>query len=315
MAAPGSTAIRVRDENGKTIVVAPEVARDGFLKGVYQPTDAKVRVGRGSETATVDAADIQSAIDSGWDPITEVQAADAAIKREESGFLGQARGTAEAAASGLTFGLSDIVLSDLPTAEEFASGAKRGSGDENRKRFAARNEAAGALGETARLAGEVLPGALSGGAAFGAKAGATGLRVGLGQTAKQGAGTAIKRLGVLPAGVDALGAAAERQVVKAFGEGALSRAGGAAARGYIEGAASGVGQEIHESVLGGRDITAERLLASGGMGALFGAGVSAAFPLTGAVLRRGAQVPVSAYESVLARATNAADPTNVRPVA
>jgi hypothetical protein len=311
MAAPGSTAIRVRDENGKTIVVSPDVARDGFLKGAYQPTEARVRVGKGTQTATVDAAEIQSAIDSGWSPITEVQAEDAAIKREESTALGQVRGTAEAAASGLTFGLSDIVLSDLPTMEEFASGTKRGSGDENRKRFAARNEAAGAVGETARLAGEVLPGLLSGGAGFGA----AGLRTGLGQTARQGAATAVRRAGFLPAGVEALGAAAERQVIRAFGPGLGARAGGAAARGYIEGAASGVAQEIHESVLGGRDITAERLLASGSMGALFGAGASAAFPLTGALLRKGAKVPTDAIQSVLAKASKASDPANVRPVA
>lgn len=309
----GERAVWVQDENGRKVAVSPDVARDGFLKGAYKPTESKVRVGRGDQTATVDAADIQSAIDAGWDPISEVQAADAQLRREESGVLGQARGTAEAFASGLTFGASDLVLSGGGSLSTFG-GATRESDTEARQRFAARNKAAGSLGDAARLAGEVLPTVISGGGSLGVKGAATGAKLGLGQTAKQGTRQAIRGLGILPRGVEAVGLAAERGATRLLGTGLRGRTAGAFARGSIEGAAGAMGEEIHESVIGGRDITAERLLAAAKMGGLFGGGASAAFPLTGALLKRGAKAPKDAVQAVLGKVAKA-DPENMGPAA
>jgi hypothetical protein len=75
-----------------------------------------------------------------------------------------------------------------------------------------------------------------------------------------------------------------------------------------------LGQEIHESVLGDRDLVTERLLTQGGMAGLFGGAASAAFPLTGALLTRGGKVPAKATAEVLAKATDG-QVDNVMPVA
>jgi len=300
-----ATNIRVKDADGRTLHVSPDVARDGFLKGAYTPVDARVRVGRGNQTATVDAAEIQSAIDAGWSPVSEKDATSARIRREESTVLGQAQGTAEAFASGLTFGASDYLV----------AGHLKSKGDtEGVERYRERNKAAGSLADTARVAGEVLPTLFTGGGGAAVKGGATAAKFGLGQVVRQGAKRGIRAAGILPRGVEAVGLGIERGAARVLGEGLGARAAGAFGRGAVEGAAGAVGEEIHESVIGGRDITAERLLAAGGMGALFGGGASAAFPLTGALLKRGTKAPREAMANVLGKATKS-DPANVLGVA
>lgn len=284
MAAP---AVRVRDAaTGREVLVTPDTARDGFLKGAFKPLGDRVRVGRGKNTATVDASEVRQAIDSGWDIISEGQAADAKMRREQSTVAAQVQGTGEAFASGLSFGLTDLIQGD----------------DKQRAEFRARHKELGTVGDAARLTGEVLPTLLSGGSSLAARGGVAGAKAGL----RQGLAAGVRGAGVLPRAVEGLGVLAEKGVAKALGKGLKSRTAGSFVRGGIEGAASGIGEEIHESVLGDRELTAERLLAAAPMAALFGGGISAAFPLTGAAFRKGGELSVDATRKVLAAASDMA---------
>jgi hypothetical protein len=270
----------------------PEDAAPQVRSGRVQVPAGKVSIVRDNEVREIDPSKLGEAESFGWALVDDEGVRAARLRAEEDTFLGSVQGTAEAAASGLTFGLSDLAAVELGADPE---------------RMRARKRAAGDVGESARLAGEVLPVLFSGGTAAGVKAGAKGAAMGLGRRT-------IAKAGVLPRAVEAAGALAETGATRILGEGIAGRATGAAVRGAVEGAASGVGQEIHESALGGRDITAERLLAAGGMGALFGGGASAAFPLTGALLRRGTKAPREAVANVLGKATKS-DPANVLGVA
>ncbi len=302
MAAPG---IKVLDKTeGRHRYVSPEEARQGLLKGYMSPGEERVRIGKGNDTGTVDAAEAIKAIDQGWELIDDEDARSRQIAREESGLLGQAQGVVEAGVSGLTLGASDWIIQGH---EKSKGGAEAREG---LQRYQARAKAAGAAGDVARFVGEAAPVLLSGGTGALAKTGAA-----VGKRGLLGSGRALLgKVGAAPLAVDAVGAAAERGAVKLLGSGLRGRTAGALARGGVEGFASGVGQEIHESVLGDREITAERLLAAGGMGALMGGAASGAFPLVGAAARGTAKVPASAMRKVLAKATKSA-PENMGPAA
>lgn len=263
----------------------PEEAAPQLRTGrVRTPGGEPVSIVRGNEVREIDPSKLAEAESYGWALVDSTGVRAARIRDEESGLVGSARGSAEALASGLTFGLSDLAA------------AKLGADPE---RMRARQEGLGDVGGALRLAGEVLPIALSGGTAAGVRG---------------AAGKTIARLGVAPRAVEAAGLAVETGAERLLGEGLGGRALGAFGRGVVEGTASGLGQEIHESVLGDRELTTERMLSSGAMAGLFGGGASAAFPLTGALLRRGSKLETEAATDILAKATRS-DPTNVRPVA
>jgi hypothetical protein len=261
---------------GKVETHAPAVASEQIQRGAVRPVETTIRVARGNEVREADASELSEAEANGWALVDDRGVHAARVRAEEDTLLGQAQGVAEAGASGLTFGLSDLALREMGADPE---------------RMRARSDAAGEVGESARLAGEVLPVLLSGGAAGAARGGA----VGLGKTV-------VARAGALPRLVEGAGLLAERGVTRALGTGLGGRTAGMAARGAVEGFASGVGQEIHESVLGEREITAERALASGGMAALFGGGVGAAFPITGAGISKVGSMGEDAVRKVLGAA-------------
>jgi len=284
MAAPEQRSVYVRDADGRKVLVDVAQARDGYLKGVYTPDSSTVRVGRGDQTATVDAAQIQQAIDSGWNPITDGMAENARYAREAKTTGAQIRGGVESLASGLSMGLSDVALDSASTFED-------------KKAYRARAKALGDTGDALRLVGEVAPTLLSGGAAAGAKIGATGARLGL----RGGVRSGVRAAGVLPRAVEGAGLLAERGAQRLLGKGLRGRVAGSAARGAVEGAASGVSQEIRESVLGDREITAERLMASGAMAGVFGGVAGGALPLAGRAAAGVARVPVKATREVVGK--------------
>lgn len=157
---------------------------------------------------------------------------------------------AEALASGATLGLSDFVGGQL--SPEYAQGA------------AARRESLGGVGTALEIGGAILPTLVSGGTLTPAGA--------------------VARLS------ESAGAALERTLIgRGVGAG-VAKVAGMGAEGMLDGAISGVGQQLSEDSLGGTDITAERLLASGGLGALLGLGAGGAVGLgAGAIARRGAR--------------------------
>jgi hypothetical protein len=277
---PQVRAIRVRNADGQEEYVSPEVAREGFLRGAYQPAEGRVRVGRGNQTATVDAAQLNEAIRAGFDPITHEDAIQARYNREASTTLGQLRGGAEAFASGLTSGVTDLAAADLS--------------EDDLRAYQARARALGDTADALRLAGEVAPLLVSGGAGAAAKLGSRG-------AVRSGVRAGLRSAGALPRAVDAVGLAAEKGAQRLLGRGVRGRVAGSVARGAVEGAASGVSQEIRESVLGDREITAERLLASGAMAGVFGGAVGGALPLAGRAAAGVARVPVKATREVVGK--------------
>lgn len=277
MAAPAKGGVTVFDPaTGKLASVAPEVASTQLKRGAVQAQESTIRVVRGNEVIETTPDKLAEAESYGWALADDEGVRTARVRDEESTFLSQVQGTAEAGASGLTFGLSDLAL------------AKAGMDPE---RMRARSEAAGDAAAAARLAGEVLPIALSGGAAGAARGGAMGLGK-----------AAIRRAGALPRLVEGAGVLAEKGVAKAFGTGLGARTAGAAVRGGVEGFASGVGQEIHEAVLGNRELAAEKVLMSGGMAGLFGGAAGAAFPLTGHVFKKAGGAMTDATRAVIGKA-------------
>lgn len=142
------------------------------------------------------------------------------------------------------------------------------------------------------VAGAVAPLLLSGGSSSGvtgANLAARGGRVGA--TLARGAEVA----GALPRGVAALGRGAEAFAGRGLAElgmaeaGIASRAVRAGVSGLVEGSLYGAGSAISEAAIQDHELTAEKVLAAMGHGAIVGGAGSGGLSLAGALLARGAQ--------------------------
>lgn len=169
------------------------------------------------------------------------------LQREANTLGGMAKTAGEAALRGATIGLSDVALTSA-------------LGDDYREAALARQQANPYLSTGFEVAGSLAPILASGGSS----AAARGLA---------GLGAPARGVAALGRGTEA-GAAALLRGLGATGETTLGRIGaravGMGAAGAVEGGAYGVGKEISDAALGGTDITAEKLLAAAGEGALFG---------------------------------------------
>lgn len=178
-------------------------------------------------------------------------------KQKKYGTLPQQAATAaEGALRGASVGLSTPVLKAL--------------GDDSKEQLA-RQEINPRLAMGSELAGAVAPIVLSGGEAAPAEA-----------------GTAAKLLRAATAGpraVATLGRAAEGVAARSVGEGLLGRTVGALASGAAEGAAFGAGGAVSDASLHDEDLTAERVIAGAGNGALFGGVAGGALSLAGSGVR------------------------------
>lgn len=276
MTEPAGAGVDVFDPASGNLARVPAAeAAEPLRRGLVRPADGTIRIVRGNEVRETTADKLAEAESHGWALADDVGVRAARIRDEEDTVVGQAQGLGEQFASGLSFGLSDLALREMGADPE---------------RMAARAKATGRLGDAARLGGEVLPVLLTGGSSA--------------------LGSTVRGVGALPRLVEGAGMLVESSMTRALGSGLIGRTSGALARGAVEGFASGVGEEVHESVLGDRELTAERMLTQGAMGALFGGGMSAAFPVTGSLLRRGSEVPAEAVKGVLGRATQG-DPANM----
>src|SRR5690606_28642551 len=208
------------------------------------------------------------------------EVADAKIRREESGVAGSLLGTVEQTAAGATLGLSTLGLNAL-------------LGDEYTERARIRREELGEAGTAAEVIGGV-------GAAVVPGLGQIGLAA-RGGTAARGLGTAARVVASPTTAAARLGGAVERGVASL----GVGRTGALAARGTVEGGLAAAGAEVHESVLGGHEITAERLGAAGltgmALGGLLGGGAPVAADLAVGALK----APVAATRKVLGRANGA----------
>lgn len=238
----------------KVVDVASDEAQRGLLQGDYDAIGGEtIRVAKGNKTGTVGADGLITALGQGARIVDNEEAQQIQVRREESDIASQALGTAEGVASGATLGLSSLAQEAL--------GA-------DPKRMAARREATGVVGTGAGLVGAVVPTLLTGGAGAAATAGRAGVQAGRGLVGRA--------LAYTPAGIVArAGARAEAAVASRLGTGVASKLVPQGTRGFIEGYGGGVGTEIDESVLGERELAADRLMSQGMAGGLFGGGVGA----------------------------------------
>ena len=190
----------------------------------------------------IPASQLEDAVRQGFQETDERYVRQTELAEKHKG-LGQIGLTAlEGAASGATFGLSDLAAAKI-------------GGEETRQAMAERAELNPSLRTASEVGGAIAPMLLSGGSGALARA-------------AEFAPTSI---------VGKLGAGAARLGERAVGEGATSLLGRVAqsavplaAQGATEGAFYGAGQVISENALGGQDITAEKLLAGAEHGAITG---------------------------------------------
>lgn len=161
------------------------------------------------------------------------------------------------ALSGATVGLSDYALTKV-------------GGDAVREDLAKGREYNPGINIAWQISGALLPLALSGGSSAAVQGG------GLLARGAGAAGAAIRTVGAPVRAIDAIGAGASALTRSGLGAlgvaegGALARVTAATARGAVEGGLYGVGQAISDASLKGDDITAEKLIAGFGHGALTG---------------------------------------------
>ncbi|MES2359974.1 MAG: hypothetical protein V4529_16665 [Gemmatimonadota bacterium] len=208
-----------------------------FAKGQAVPV-----ISPKGDVGTVPAEQAADALSSGYSLTSEHDVRQTELAGKHQGLGEVAKTALEGAASGATFGLSDLAAAKL-------------GGDETRQAMAERKELYPTLRTGSEIAGAIAPVLLSG-----------------------GSGAAADVAGVAPTSLVAhLGEGVAGATRGLVGEGATSLAGRVAqraipmaAQGAAEGAFYGAGQTISESALGDEQLTAEKLLAGAKGGALAG---------------------------------------------
>jgi hypothetical protein len=273
----------VEKASGKLVDVPDEQAAQAFSSGNYgvpkgQPVPV---VGSDGTVGTVAPEHLQAVLEGGGRFASEQELHKATLHEKYGGLGAMAVAAGEGAARGITLGLSDPL----------AIGAGRLFGGKSgekavREHLSGEKEENPWLSTGAEIAGAGVPMLLSGGTA----APAVGALEDAGAIARIGEG--VRKLGVLPRAVGALGDYAEHAVsgvLGAPGASVLGRAAQSAAkvatRGIVEGGLFGAGQEISESALQDHELTGEKLAASVGhsamLGGILGGGLGAFGKLAG----------------------------------
>jgi len=269
--------------------VAPDAIPEAVAKGqafFKKGTRVAARNSEG-QVVTIAAEDVGHP---GYTVLSPAEVEQARTQKQYGEGLGNvAKATAAGAARGLTLGASDAVLSGI-------------GGDDTRKALKGLREANPISSTAGEVGGALAPLVLS----SGSSAAATG--TGLAARAGGVGSTAVRTLGAghrAIAGVGSLverGAARGLEALGATGETALGRIGASgvklASRGAAEGALYGGAQAASDSVLNGDDITAEKIVAGMGHGALFGGALGGALGLGGSALAEGAAKLVPKKEAL-----------------
>ncbi len=269
--------------------VAPDVAADAVAKGqafFKKGTRVYATNARG-ELVTVDAAD---AARPGYRVLSQSElAAEEAKQRYGEGLGNIAKAGAAGAARGLTLGASDAALSAI-------------GGEDTRKALQGLRQANPITSTASEIGGAIAPVVLSGGGAAPAAGAGTLARAG------QAASAATRALGAGHRAIAGVGGIVERGVARGLaglgyeGASAAGRIGAAAAklgaRGAAEGALYGAAQAANDSVLNGDDITAEKIIAGMGHGALFGGALGGALGAVGRGLVEAGQKLVPTKEAL-----------------
>lgn len=268
--------MKMLTRQGQAVEVPDDQVQAAYQSGQYNfssgaPVPVALPDGR---IGTVEPKHLAETFDMGGRIASRQEHREAELEAKYGGIGGSLAALGEGAARGISFGLSD------PLAVAFG-------GEEARQHLADVKEAHPVLSTGGEIAGAVAPLLFSGGtsaAATGAslaRGGAEAVNLAKGASALGRAGEAasagIRGIGVLPRLTAEAGAGAERLAARLVGDGATSvggriaqtaikKAAGAAA----EGALFSAGQEVSEATLGNHELTAEKLLAGIGHGALMG---------------------------------------------
>lgn len=215
----------------------------------------------------------------GFRDLTDNERKDVELQKKfGEGVLPAIGAAASGAASGLTFGLSDLALAQTPLAEA------------NRE-IAERNPTAHTVGQVAAVAVPIASG-LSAASAAARAAKATTLEgaliAGRVPTATRAADIAASGMTAVGKGAAALGSA--------VAETGLGKIVGGAVQGAAEGVAFQVGSNVGTAARRDAKLDAETLLAHVGEAAIFGGGVGAAIPAAGKVARWSADKAVAGLE-------------------
>jgi hypothetical protein len=212
---------------------------------------------------------------------------DAAVlqKQRQQEAFGGVGGAALAAVTGglrgATLGLSDLALTGIGAVEA-----------DTLRNLQEANPLASLAGEGAGMIAPVL---LSGGAGGAARAG-----VGAAEGASALRGVELAA-GAMPSALAARAGGAVERAILGAAPGALERVTAGAASAAAEGALFGVGQEVSRATLRNESLSAEKLVASAGHGALLGGAVGGGLGAVGAVMRGAASKASDAGAAALRR--------------
>lgn len=241
--------------------IAPDAIPEAVAAGkAFFKKGARVAArNHAGEIVTIAAEDVGHP---GYTVLSPAQVEQARAQKQYGEGLGNiAKAGAAGAARGLTLGASDAILTGI-------------GGEDTRKALQGLKQANPIASTVGEVGGALAPLVLSGGGAAGAEGASLAARAG-----EAGSG-AVRALGAGHRAIAGAGGLVERGVARglealgATGETALGRIGIAGAkmagRGAVEGALYGAAQAANDSVLNGDDITAEKIVAGMGHGALFG---------------------------------------------
>jgi len=278
------------DEAGETVAVAPGFEREAIAQGLVPTETQYVKQGgdiqalSGKEAAAALQGSAFAKLVGGGDYVQNEE------RKEFESIGGRAGSFGVGAARGLTFGGSDWIGSEL-------------GGDDYRtyaKNAGLYNPGTVLTGE---VAGMLAPALLTGGESAGLSLAARGARV----------ATAPARL--VFAGAEGVGNLATRGAVGlGAAEGGLAaRFAGSAARGAVEGAVFGAGNEISKESLAGTPLNVDKIVASAAHTALVGSALSGGLTLAGAGFSRlTAGKAADGIERAAAREAGAVDGAVVR---
>jgi hypothetical protein len=282
--------LRVLDrETGEVLFVEEGEAQQGLLSGRYAVSQRQGSIGlttSDNREARTDAAHLGSALRSGQLRLsTPEETQERELQREYGDSAGTAFG--EGVLRELTFGASDYVIPEVASRFRLSEGlseadrrierirVRAGARQAVRERRA-RNENAATFGE---ITGSIAPLLIPGGGAL---------------RPLSGVGRALRGATAIPRGSAMIGDAIASGVTRfvagqtpGLGRRVLARGIGMGTGGAVEGSIAGVRQVLTEDALGEADLTAERVLAGGGLGALFGGGAGVLFGGGSALLGEG----------------------------
>jgi hypothetical protein len=273
--------MRVLDRSsGQWVMVDDADAQAGLLEGRYGVSSRQAPIGligSDGQEYEADAAHLGRALQGGQFRLESAGETEAnAIRRE----FGDSEGTTfgEGVARELTFGVSDYAAPALAAAaESFSTGEFGVRGEAGQRRASAlaqrairgRREVNPNAAVAGEITGAVLPMLLPG-AGQAAAATRAARAAGTARSVLGGLGTVGRATGFVGEAIGGRVARAVAGEAPGLGRRILSRAAGTAAEGVVEGGLGGIRQVLTEDALGEHSLTAERVIAGAGLGALFG---------------------------------------------